>query len=109
MIHIPDDIYEQIADYVRENGDIERENRNYADHYCSLSGVQFESSSVEGLIVEVDGWVTVYFYKSREMWGIEWCVRGASSSLSCKTWDEDGSVVVANDFDENILHDSFQN
>ncbi len=108
MIHIPDDIYEQIADYVSENGDIERENSDYADSYCHFSDMQFESKSDKDLIVEVDGWVSVSYYKSREMWGIELCSSGSSSCLSCKTWDEDGNDV-ANDFDEKKIDNYFRN
>lgn len=107
MIHIPDDIYEQIADYASENGNTEQENRDYADCCCNLFGVQFESKGIKDLIVEVDGWVSISYAKSHEIWGVELCRREASSYLTCKTWDEDGNDVI-NDFDNKRLSNYFK-
>jgi len=105
MIHIPNDIYKQIANYAIDNGSIERENHDYADSICNLSEMQFEC---KGMAVEIDGWVSISYYKSREMWGTEYNAQGASSCLSCKTWSETGAEV-ANDFDDKKINDYFIN
>ncbi len=102
MIHVPNDIYEQIVDYVKAHG-YEQENGNYLNYDCRFCYVQFESKSDKGLIFEVDGWMCISYFRSREMWGIELCGHDLSSCLSCKTWDEDGNEV-ANDFDGTILN-----
>ena len=105
MIHINDNIYDKVADQIRERLICERENRDFATSYCEFDDLE-QQLDEDDMVAVLDGRVFVNFIKSREMWGIELCERGASGDVECATFDQEGNVLP-NDFNRQKLFSRF--
>ena len=105
MIHITDDIYDKVADHIRNNLKCECENQDYATFYCKFKDLEHQVDG-DDMVAVLNGCVSVNFLKSREMWGIELCERGASGDVECSTLDQEDNVLP-NDFNLQKLFTLF--